>query len=139
MEMIKEILIDSFNGFSVKMIPLFLIQLLISGLMTYIFQWLYKKKTNHFQKDAVLLAMAMTLITSIVKYSLPFAVLGGALIMMFGTRSNRSSSDLFQVLVIGIIAVGCGVGSIVQTALGFVVLCVILLFTPLVKSDENQG
>lgn len=139
MEMIKEILIDSFNGFSVKMIPLFLIQLLISGLMTYIFQWLYKKKTNHFQKDAVLVAMAMTLITSIVKYSLPFALLGGALIMMFGTRSNRSSSDLFQVLVIGIIAVGCGVGSIVQTALGFVVLCVILLFTPLVKSDENQG
>jgi hypothetical protein len=139
MEMIKEILIDSFNGFSVRMIPLFLLQLIFSGLLAYVFQWLFKKKTGSSQKDAVPLTMAIALITSIVKYSLPFAVLGGALIMMLGARSNRSSSELFQLLILGIIGVGCGVGSIVQTTIGFVLLCVILIFTPLVKSDENQS
>ena len=76
MDLIKEILIDSLNGFSAKLIPLFLFQLLVAGFLGHLLQKIANRK---FGSEVIqyggLIALSIALLSSFVKYSLPFSVL----------------------------------------------------------------
>jgi len=134
MELLKEIVADSLNGFSLKFIPFFLFQLLVAGLLGHLLQKIVNRK---FGSDMIqyagLLAIAIALLTSLVKYSLPFAVIGAAVLFFLARYKEQSSAQLLGLFLIGLIGVGCGVGSVLQTGLGFCVLITVLIFTPLKK------
>ena len=76
--------------------------------------------------------MAVALLSSLVKYSLPFSVLGAAILLLFIEKDECRRAPLGQLSIL-IIGLGCGVGSIVQTAIGLVVFTAVLLFIPFQK------
>jgi len=134
MEFLKQLAADSLNGFSISFIPLFLFQLLIAGILGHLLQKIFNRKfgTEVIQYGG-LLALSIGLLTSLVKYSLPFSVMAAAL-LLFLTRSKEFTFiQLIGLFLIGLIGVGCGIGSVVQTGLGFIVLILVILFTPLKK------
>ncbi len=136
MGVIKNILIDSLNGFSTKDIPLFLFQILMAALLAHLFQIIINKKLkiNVIQHSA-LIASALAVLAAIVKYSLPFSVLALAIIIWLRPNQQESLISKIALLIVGLIGVGCGVGSVALTGLGAIVLFCIILFMPL-KSDE---
>ena len=134
MELLKEIFVDSLNGFSTKFIPFFLFQLLVAGLLGHLLQKIVNRK---FETEIVhyagLLAMSIALLTSLVKYSLPYAVVGSAILFFLMRSKENSFNQIVALFLVRLIGVGCGVGSIVQTGLGFSVLIAVLIFTPVKK------
>jgi hypothetical protein len=136
MNTIKNILIDSLNGFSINDIPLFLFQLLVAGLCAHIFQVLLNKKfKKNILSEGGLIAIVLTLLTGIVKYSLPFAIMGLAAVLLFKSKKERTNIENIALIIVATIGVGCGTGSVVQTILGFVIILGVLLFTP-IKNNE---
>jgi hypothetical protein len=134
MNLIKNILIDSLNGFSAKDIPLFIFQILVAGTLAHITQIVINKKWQEgVICNSALIAVVITVLTSIVKYSLPFAIMGLAVIVLFKKNKDESFISKLALLVMGVIGVGCGVGSVIQTIIGIVVVLLIVLFTPLKK------
>jgi hypothetical protein len=132
MSIIESLFADSLNGFSIKYLPFFLFQLFSAGLFAYVFQFVINKKAKEkLLENSVLIAVAVTLITSLVKYSLPFSVLGAALLLVAFKTKTESKKELISKVLILLIGLGCGVGSIVQTAIGLAVLGVIIVFTPM--------
>ena len=139
MDMIKNILIDSLNGFSPKFIPFFLFQLIVAGFLGHLFQKLLNRKfKTKVLKNAALIAVGVCVLVAISKYVLTFTVLVAAAILVLAIsgkkRSEIETIGLF--LVIGM-AVGCGVGSVVQTVIGAILLFAIILFLPM-KSDVEK-
>ena len=133
---IKNILIDSLNGFSAKDIPLFLFQILVAALLAHLFQIVINKKwKTGVICNSALVATTLAVISAIVKYSLPFAVLALAIILWLKPKTDDSSISKIALTIVGLIGIGCGIGSVVLTILGSVVIILIVLFTPL-KSDE---
>lgn len=136
MELIKNMLIDSLNGFSAKDIPLFLFQILVAGLLAHLFQIIINKKwKSGVICNSALIATTIAILASIVKYSLPFAILALAILLWLKPKQDDNVISKITLLIIGLIGVGCGVGSVALTILGVIVLSLIILFTPL-KSDE---
>ena len=135
MDLIKNILIDSLNGFSVKDIPLFIFQILVAGFLAHIAQVLINKKfKTAVICNSALIAVSITVLASIVKYSLPFAVLGLGVILLF--KSNKTDESVMSkvaLLIMSLIGLGCGVGSVVQTIIGAIFIMLIILFTPIKK------
>lgn len=137
MDLVKSILIDSLNGFSAKDIPLFIFQILVSAILAHIVQISLNKKWNTgVICNSVLIAVSITVLTSIVKYSLPFAVMGLAVILLFKKNKEESLMSKIGLLIVGVIGVGCGVGSTIQTVLGVAIILLIILFTPLKKLND---
>ncbi len=133
---IKNILIDSLNGFSAKDIPLFIFQILVAGLLAHLFQIIINKKwKTGVICNSALIATTLAILSAIVKYSLPFAVLALAVIVWLKPKSTDSTISKIALVIVGLIGVGCGVGSVALTILGTIILFLIILFTPL-KSDE---
>jgi hypothetical protein len=137
MDLIKNILIDSLNGFSARDIPLYIFQIIIAGLLAHITQILINKK---FQTavicNSALIAAGITVIASIVKYSLPFAVLGlGLMLLLKSNKKEETVISKIALFIIALIGLGCGVGSVVQTIIGAVFIMLIILFTPVEKSE----
>lgn len=134
MDLIKSILIDSLNGFSAKDIPLFIFQILAAAFLAHITQMVLNKKwKENVICNSALIAVSIAILTSIVKYSLPFAVIGLAVILLFKKNKEESMISKIAMLIIGIIGLGCGVGSVIQTIIGVVFILLIVLFTPLKK------
>jgi hypothetical protein len=132
MEIINKLLIDSLNGFAVNDIPLFFFQLLTAGLFAHLFQLLINKKwKNNIISNAALISTSVALIASMVKYSLPFAVLALAVLIWFKPNKDETLISKITLLITGIIGVGCGVGSVFQTGLGIIVIMFIILMTPI--------
>ena len=132
MEFLKSLLTDSLNGFSPKYIPLFLFQLLIAGLLGYVLQKLINRKFDEkIIKNGTLITLGIALIVAITKNSLPFAVLAAAAILLIGIKSQKEGNSAIALFLLAAIGVGCGVGSVVQTVIGAVVLVLVLLFLPL--------
>ena len=133
---IKNILIDSLNGFSAKDIPLFIFQILVAGLLAHLFQIIINKKwKTGVICNSALIATTLAILSAIVKYSLPFAVLALAVIVWLKPKSTDSTISKIALVIVGLIGVGCGVGSVALTILGTIILFLVILFTPL-KSDE---
>jgi len=136
MDVIKNILIDSLNGFSIRDIPLFIFQILVAGILAHVTQMVINKKWQQgVICNSALIAVSITVLTSIVKYSLPFAVMGLAVILLFKPNKEESTISKIALLGVGIIGVGCGVGSVIQTIIGVIFMLLIVLFTPLKESE----
>jgi hypothetical protein len=132
METLKNILIDSLNGFSVRFIPLFLFQLLVAGLLGHLLQKIINRKSGEQSvRFGAVIAMAVALLTAMVKYSLPFAVMAAAVILLLRPKMENSFIQLLALFLVTLVGVGCGIGSVIQTGIGFVLLAAVILFTPL--------
>lgn len=137
--MLKNIFIDSLNGFAVKDIPLFLFQMLVAGLLGLIIQKMVNRKFDQkIISNGSLIALAVALIVAITKNSLPFAVLAAAVIILLGMRKTASNSSVIGLFLIVAVGVGCGVGSVIQTVIGAALICAVLLFLPL-KDEAEQA
>ena len=115
--MLKDILINSLNGFSVDDIPLFLFQLIVAALMGHLMQ----------------ITTIVTIISALVKYSVAFSILGAAAILLLlisQKNSPKNSIALFSIVVLGI---GCGIGSVIPTVMGFCFFLIVLVLTPIKK------
>jgi hypothetical protein len=135
METLQNILIDSLNGFSIRFIPLFLFQLLIAGLLGHLFQKIINRKSGEQSLQfGALIAMSVALLTAMVKYSLPFAVMAAAVILLLRPKKEYSFIQVLGLFLVTLVGVGCGIGSVIQTGIGFVLLATVILFTPL-KND----
>ena len=128
METIKNIFVDSLNGFALSQIPLFIFQLLCAGLLSYVMQLILNKKF----KTAVV-EMGVAVLAAIVKYSVPGAILAAAIVLLFLQDKEKSKLAILGQTLILLIGVGCGLGSVVLTGLGVVVLGTTILFIPLKK------
>jgi len=134
MKMIENIFVDSLNGFPLSQIPLFIFQLLCAAIGAHILQIILNKKLKEsVLSHSALIALSVALISSIVKYSLPFSVLGAAVILLLFQRKEKSKLETIANVFVVLIGVGCGVGSVIQTIIGCILLFAILLFTPLKK------
>lgn len=134
MDLLKEIFIDSLNGFPVKYIPLFIFQLLTAGLIGFVVQFLFKKKWGNYNlEQGILIAVGIATITSIVKYSLPFAIMGAVVVLLLTKNKKYEEIDVLGLVLLGIAGVGCGVGSVIQTIIAFTVIFLIIVFTPVKK------
>ena len=134
MNSIKQIFIDSFNGLPLEQIPLFLFQLLMAGLMGHLLQKIANRK---FGNDTIqhggLIATGVALLTSIVKYSLPFAVIAAALILLLGKTRDQLFHQTLGLFLVALVGLGCGVGSVVQTCIGLILVSATILFIPIKK------
>ncbi|MBD3635801.1 MAG: hypothetical protein HUJ25_00555 [Crocinitomicaceae bacterium] len=132
MQFIQGLLADSLNGFSLKFIPFFLLQLFSAGIFAFIIQYLVNKKfKEQVLVHAPLIAVTICMVASIVKFSLPFAVLGAAVVILVLGLKQKSQLATIGTVVIAAIAIGCGIGSIVQTFIGVVIIALVVLLTPL--------
>ncbi len=134
MEFLKNLIIDSFNGFSPKLIPLFILQLLVAGFLAYLLQKVVNRK---FDKEiithAVIIAVGIALIAAISKYALPLAVLSSSAIIILGLRQQTDKNDLLGLFLTVVIGIGCGSGYLVLTCLGLIVLLPIIFLLPIKK------
>lgn len=136
MEAIKNIFIDSLNGFALNQIPLLLFQLLCAALGAFILQLIVNKKWGEvLLRYSALTGASIALLASVAKYSLPVSVLGAALILLLLGKKVKFQFEIVAQLLVVLIGLGCGVGAVVQTIIGCVVLFAILIFTPITKEN----
>lgn len=134
MNTLKQIFIDSLNGLSLDMIPLFLFQLLCAGLLGYLAEKILNRKfKTEVVTQAALIALVTALLASLVKYSVPASVLAAALLLIFVKTKDESRLQMMGTFIVLALGVGCGLGSVVQTTIGFIVLMPVILFLPLKK------
>lgn len=134
MEMIKEILIDSFNGFSPKFIPFFLFQLLTAAFMGHLLNIAAVKKFKISGTSVfVLIATLVCLLAALSKFSLTFAVLSAAVILLLLASKRDNNIEVVMTALVSAIGVGCGTGSVVQTFIGFVFVLLVIVFIPVEK------
>ena len=133
---IKQLLMDSFNGFSPADVPLFLFQLIVAGLMGFLIQWCFNRKLVADQKLAqgILIAIMVSVLVAISKIYLPFAIIAAALVLLLGNSIKKDSLTAnLGVITLLITGAGCGFGSVVQTILGVFILLILVLLVPTEK------
>lgn len=134
METLQNIFIDSLNGFSMRQIPLFLFQLLCAALGGYLFQLVFNKKWNEkLVSYGALTALAVAVLASLAKYSLPIAVLAAAAVLLLVKGKEDKKLTTIGQFILVLIGIGCGVGSVVQTIIGAVLIMLVVLFLPMKK------
>lgn len=134
MSTIKQIFIDSLNGFRLDLIPLFLFQLLVAALLGLLMEKILNRKLGEGTIErGALISTLSALLTSIVKYSLPYSVLAAAIILLFSRQKEFQRDQTLSIVLILGLGMGCGVGSVFQTFIGFILLALIIWFLPLKK------
>ena len=134
METIKNILIDSLNGFSVSQIPLFIFQLLAAGIMGYLIQLILKRKLKEeVVQYGALIAMGSAFLGAIAKYSLPFSVMAAAVLLMLANKKDQSKHETIGLFLVASIGITCGVGSVIYSFIGFILISCVILFMPIKK------
>ncbi len=134
MSTIQDFFTDLLNGFPTDQIPLFLFQLLCAGLAARILQIIVNKKLGESLLEySALIGVSAALIASLVKMTEPLAILGAAVLLLLLRGKEKGKLETIGQVMVVLIGVGCGVGSVVQTGIGCVVLFGIVLFTPLKK------
>lgn len=131
MDTIKNFIVDLLNGFSFSQIPFFIFQLLAAGFLAYLLQKVIaKKKLQTESYNSSLISISIALLVVLVKIYQPFAILGAAIILLMHKRTDNHKETLFGLFIPAIIGVGCGVGSVIFTAIGTLVLITITLIIP---------
>ena len=140
MEVLKNILVDSLNGFASKDIPFFIFQLLVAGLLSHLFQlvWNRKYKQNALKSHA-LIGTGFALLTIFAKCSLPFSVMALGVIIWMSRGERKETKETIPSLVIGVLGVGVGSGNVLLTLIGLFVLVAIIWFSPSIKADEESN
>ncbi|UKN02854.1 hypothetical protein K6119_04910 [Paracrocinitomix mangrovi] len=137
--MLKSIFADSLNGFTPKYIPLFLFQLLVAGLLGLLLQKVLNRKFETIViKNGTLMAIGIALIVAISKNSLPFSVLAAAVILLLALGEKRNQLQTIGLFLVALTGVGCGVGSVIQTLIGFALIVLVIMFLPL-KDDVEKS
>lgn len=132
MDLIKNLVIDGLNGFPIDFVPLFMVQILCAGMIGWLIQFIVNRKmTKELIKYGPLISISVAVMVSIVKYSLPFSVIGAAVILLFLKGKEFNRFELISLIMLVVAGVGCGVGSVIQTIIGFAVIFLVVLFTPL--------
>jgi hypothetical protein len=133
MELIKNLLIDSMNGFSPKYIPLMLLQLLVAALLAWLVQKVINKKIGEkVIENGALIASSVALIVGIAKYSLPFAVIAAATIIVLALKTEmKSKASALGFFLIILVGAACGIGSLIQIVIGTAFISLIVMMTPL--------
>ena len=134
MDTLKQIFIDSLNGLSLDLIPLFLFQLLCAGLLGYLTEKILNKKfAIEVVTHGALIAVVAALLASLVKYSVPASVIAAAVLLIFIKTKDESKLHIIGTFIVLALGIGCGLGSVIQTVIGFMVLIPVILFLPLKK------
>ena len=134
MNALQNFFVDNLNGFALYQIPLFLFQLLSAGLSAFVFQFLLNKKMGEVVVEyAVLTAVSVALLAAVVKLNEPTAILGAAVLVLFLRNAVESKIEAIGLVVVVLLGIGCGVGSVVLTGLGALILYAVVFFTPLKK------
>ena len=134
MNALQNFFVDNLNGFALDQIPLFLFQLLAAGLSAFVFQFLLNKKMGEVVVEyAVLTAVSVALLAAVVKLNEPTAILGAAVLVLFLRNAVESKIEAIGLVVVVLLGIGCGVGSVVLTGLGALILYALVFFTPLKK------
>lgn len=134
METLKQIFIDSLNGLSLDLIPLFLFQLLCAGLLGYLTEKVLNRKFGlEVVTQGALIAIVAALLASLVKYSVPASVIAAAVLLIFIKTKEESRLHIIGIFIVLALGIGCGLGSVVQTVIGFILLMPVILFLPLKK------
>jgi hypothetical protein len=134
MNALQNFFVDNLNGFALDQIPLFLFQLLAAGLSAFVFQFLLNKKMGEVVVEyAVLTAVSVALLAAVVKLNEPTAILGAAVLVLFLRNAVESKIEAIGLVVVVLLGIGCGVGSVVLTGLGALILYAVVFFTPLKK------
>lgn len=134
MDTLKQIFIDSLNGLSLDLIPLFLFQLLCAGLLGYLAEKILNRKfAMEVVAHSAMIALVAALLASLVKYSVPASVIAAAVLFIFIKTKDETRIQILGTFIVLSLGIGCGLGSVVQTAIGFVVLMPVILFLPLKK------
>ncbi|MFK8037216.1 MAG: hypothetical protein AB8B74_02915 [Crocinitomicaceae bacterium] len=132
----KNILINSLNGFAVSDIPMFVFQLLVALLLIRLVQIVWSKKRNLALNNTVLIiGLAFTFMAILAKYSLPFAVLSLGVLLWMGKKDNQSDSERLLNLMVGLIGVGVGSFNIVLTMIVTFLMLLIIWFV----SNKNNA
>jgi len=132
MNVIQDIFVDSLNGFPVSQLPLFIFQLVVAGLLGFIIQFVLNKKSGEEPlKRGTFIAVSVAILSAIAKYSLPFAVLAAACILLLANNQKATGLQRFGLFLFVAVGIGCGVGSVVLTGVGAIALVVMIAFTPL--------
>ena len=131
------LLSESSPGFSLSRVPLFVFQLLVSGLLGHTFQKIFNWKFEEAAvKFGVLYATGIAFIVSLAKNHLPFAVIAASTILLFGfTLAPKDVSYVGYVLIV-VIAVGCGLSCVLQSLVVAVIFAGALLFLP--KNEDQK-
>ena len=82
---------------------------------------------------AVLTAVSVALLAAVVKLNEPTAILGAAVLVLFLRNAVESKIEAIGLVVVVLLGIGCGVGSVVLTGLGALILYAVVFFTPLKK------
>jgi hypothetical protein len=136
MEILKDFIIDNLNGFAFDQLPLFIFQLLTAGLFAFCFQFIFNRKfKNETVQFGVLTAVIVAFLASLVKGTLSFSVLGAAAILLFFKSKSDDKLTVLSNITFIVIGIGCGIGSVVQTGIGLIVVGIVLLLTPLKGQD----
>jgi hypothetical protein len=134
MSTIQDFFTDLLNGFAVDQIPLFLFQLFCAAIAAHILQLIVNKKLGEkLLEYSALIAVSAALMASLVKMTEPLAILGAAVLLLLLRGKEKGKLETIGTVMVVLIGVGCGVGSVVQTGIGCVVLFGIIFFTPLKK------
>lgn len=133
METIKNILIDGFNGMSLSAIPFFLFQILAAAFMGWILQIILQKKGFKDAKNGIHIAYLTALVSALVKFMLPFSVLGAAVILLLFRNQKHGLATAIYV-AIGVL---CGIGSVFPTFFALILFIILLIFIPLESSNDE--
>ncbi|MFD1550871.1 hypothetical protein DNU06_05285 [Putridiphycobacter roseus] len=135
--MLQDIFINSLNGFSSKEIPFFIFQLILTGLLVHVFQFLWKINTKEpVSTKYTIVGVVFAFIAVVAKYSVPFAILALAIILWAKNGKNDLNRSSFFKLIIGLIGIGIGSANVILT-LGFFLLLCLLLWLGTNRKDEK--
>lgn len=81
----------------------------------------------------VLIATLVCLLAALSKFSLTFAVLSAAVILLLLASKRDNNIEVVMTALVSAIGVGCGTGSVVQTFIGFVFVLLVIVFIPVEK------
>lgn len=138
--MLKQLIAQSLNGFSMKDLPFLFLQLSVSALLAAIIRFYWKKGAEDTQERSLLVYLLpiQMILTVIAIFSLKspwMIVLFGfiALIPLTGSQSPGMRAKVFYLLCV-FIAFGCGASNLVVTT--FVTVLLIIPVLHFVKSEK---
>lgn len=130
MNWLNGFLADNLMGFRAADLPNFLFAVFLAGFLALVLGRIRGSREGAITTQIVIIAMATTVVITLVRFSLPLAVALLAVMMLVRFRGafNEFKDQTYLYLAIAI-GVGCGSGATILTAIGFVPIVLILLMS----------
>lgn len=125
----KQIMLDLLGGLKLNQIPIFLIQIIISGFLAWTLEFINKRQGNS-KLTLASYAMTLTAVVSLLKWSIPSAICLLAAIVLISLVTDRkinlSESKYFFVSCSFAVAIGAGYG--IFSVVAFLPIAFVLWF-----------